>query len=247
MRSSSDGFGQLASALAKAQIELVNPAKTLTGAIDRWGSGNEGQTYRYAPLSAGLDIVRKTLCKHELAVIQTTELDRDSAMVLLTTTLAHGSGEWISATWPVCRTADMSNPKLMGAALTYARRYGLFTLVGIAGEDDLDGPHVPMLDDAETEWGLLRAVPILPRHLSSQTLAELRCPSAPSLTQRTPHPSETPKFQMSDGHAPGAAPGRLARQIAPDCLVTPNASWLSLLTLMACFGGLWRSYRPGTA
>lgn len=139
MRSSSDGFGQLASALAKAQIELVNPAKTLTGAIDRWGSGNEGQTYRYAPLSAGLDIVRKTLCKHELAVIQTTELDRDSAMVLLTTTLAHGSGEWISATWPVCRTADMSNPKLMGAALTYARRYGLFTLVGLAGEDDLDG------------------------------------------------------------------------------------------------------------
>jgi hypothetical protein len=43
-----------------------------------------------------------------------------------------------SALWPVCRTADMTNPKLMGAALTYARRYGLFTLVGIAGEDDLD-------------------------------------------------------------------------------------------------------------
>ena len=61
-------------------------------------------------------------------------------MVLLTTTLAHGSGEWICATWPVCRTADMVNPKLMGAALTYARRYGLFTLVGIAGEDDLDAP-----------------------------------------------------------------------------------------------------------
>ena len=55
MCSSSDSLAQLASALAKAQIELVNPAKTLTGAIDRWGSGNEGQTYRYAPLSAGLD------------------------------------------------------------------------------------------------------------------------------------------------------------------------------------------------
>jgi len=140
MRSSSDTIAQLASALAKAQMELVNPVKTLRGVIDRWGSGNEGQTYSYAPLSAGLDIVRKTLCKHELAVIQTTDLDRDSAMVLLTTTLAHGSGEWISAIWPVCRMADMSNPKLMGAALTYARRYGLFTLVGIAGEDDLDGP-----------------------------------------------------------------------------------------------------------
>jgi hypothetical protein len=128
MRSCSDSIAQLAAALAKAQIELVNPVKTLTGVIDRWGSGNEGQTYRYAPLSAGLDIVRQTLCKHELAVIQTTSVDQETGMVMLTTTLAHGSGEWISASWPVCRTADMTNPKLMGAALTYARRYGLFTL-----------------------------------------------------------------------------------------------------------------------
>src|SRR5918996_407975 len=108
MRSSSDSIAQLASALAKAQIELVNPAKTLTGVIDRWGTGNEGQTYRYAPLSAGLDIVRHTLCKHELAVIQTTNVDQESGVVMLTTMLAHGSGEWISASWPVCRTADMT-------------------------------------------------------------------------------------------------------------------------------------------
>jgi hypothetical protein len=60
--------------------------------------------------------------------------------VLLNTTLAHGSGEWVAASWPVCRTTDLVNPKLMGAALTYARRYGLFTLVGLAGEDDLDAP-----------------------------------------------------------------------------------------------------------
>src|SRR3954447_8577141 len=143
MRSCSESIAQLASALAKAQIELVNPVKTLTGVIDRWGSGNEGQSYRYAPLSAGLDIVRQTLCKHELAVIQTTEVDRESGMVMLTTTLAHGSGEWISAFWPVCRTTDMTNPKFMGAALTYARRYALFTLVGIAGDDDLDAPELP--------------------------------------------------------------------------------------------------------
>src|SRR5918998_5478920 len=146
MRSSSDSIAQLASALAKAQTELVNPAKTLTGVIDRWGSGNEGQTYRYAPLSAGLEIVRQSLCKHELAVIQTTHVDRDSATVLLTTTLAHGSGEWISAHWPVCRASDMAQPKLMGAALTYARRYGLFTLVGLAGEDDLDAPELAAAD-----------------------------------------------------------------------------------------------------
>jgi hypothetical protein len=140
MRTCSDSIAQLAAALAKAQMELVNPVKTLTGVIDRWGTGNEGQTYRYATLSAGLDIVRQTLCKHELAIIQTTGVDQESGMVMLSSTLAHGSGEWISASWPVCRTADMTNPKLMGAALTYARRYGLFTLVGIAGEDDLDAP-----------------------------------------------------------------------------------------------------------
>src|SRR3954452_9625976 len=121
MRSCSDSIAQLAAALAKAQMELVNPPKTLTAVIDRWGTGNEGQVYRYAPLSAGLQIVRSTLCKHELAVIQTTHVDRESAMVVLTTTLAHGSGEWVAASWPVCRTSDMSHPKLMGAALTYAR------------------------------------------------------------------------------------------------------------------------------
>src|SRR3954468_18037119 len=149
MRSCSDSIAQLASALAKAQTELVNPPKTLTGVIDRWGSGNEGQSYRYAPLSAGLDIVRKTLCQHELALIQTTHVDEGTSTVLLTTTLAHGSGEWVSACWPVCRTLDMTNPKLMGAALTYARRYGLFTLVGLAGEDDLDAP--PQLTAANTD------------------------------------------------------------------------------------------------
>src|SRR6184192_1834701 len=52
--------------------------------------------------------------------------------------LAHASGEWIASDWPVCPVAETANPQRMGAALTYARRYALFTLVGIAGEDDLD-------------------------------------------------------------------------------------------------------------
>jgi hypothetical protein len=136
MRSSSDSIAQLASALAKAQIELVNPAKTLTAVIHPRGPRNEERSYRYA----GLEIVRKTLGKHELAILQTAHVERESAMVLLTTTLAHGSGEWVAASWPVCRTADITNPKLTGAALTYARRYSLFSLVGLAGEDDLDAP-----------------------------------------------------------------------------------------------------------
>src|SRR6059036_2042273 len=56
--------------------------------------------------------------------------------------LAHASGEWIASDWPVCPVSETANPQRMGAALTYARRYALFTLVGIAGEDDLDAPDL---------------------------------------------------------------------------------------------------------
>jgi hypothetical protein len=59
-------------------------------------------------------------------------------LIHLTTTLAHSSGEWLSSEWPVCPIGETATPRRMGAALTYARRYALFTLVGIAGEDDLD-------------------------------------------------------------------------------------------------------------
>jgi hypothetical protein len=141
MRSSSESIAQLAVAMAKAQPELVNPVKSLTAVFERGRNGNGALSYRYAPLSAGLDIVRRTLGKYELAVIQTTHVDNDRGLVLLTTTIAHGSGEWISALWPVCHISDIGHPKLMGAALTYARRYCLFTMVGLAGEDDLDGPE----------------------------------------------------------------------------------------------------------
>ena len=132
----------LAAALAKAQAELVNPEKSLTATI-RTGRPGEGErSFRYAPLSSGLDIVRKTLGQHEIATVQTTAIDHAAGMVNLTTTLAHASGEWIASDWPVCPIAETANPQRMGAALTYARRYALFTLVGIAGEDDLDAPDL---------------------------------------------------------------------------------------------------------
>jgi hypothetical protein len=138
MPRSSETVAALASALAKAQAELVNPEKSLTATI-RTGRPGEGErSFRYAPLSSGLDIVRKTLGQHEIATLQTTAIDQAAGMVNLTTTLAHASGEWIASDWPVCPVAETANPQRMGAALTYARRYALFTLVGIAGEDDLD-------------------------------------------------------------------------------------------------------------
>jgi hypothetical protein len=135
MHRSSESVAALASALAKAQAKLVNPEKSLSATI-RTG------TFRYAPLSSGLDIVRKTLGQHEIATVQTTAIDQTAGLVNLTTMLAHASGEWIASDWPVCPITEMASPQRMGAALTYARRYALFTLVGIAGEDDLDAPDI---------------------------------------------------------------------------------------------------------
>jgi hypothetical protein len=146
MPRSSESVAALACALAKAQGELVNPEKSLTATIKGARAGEQDRTFRYAPLSSGLDIVRKTLAQHQIAAIQTTAIDQAAGIVNLTTTLAHASGEWIASDWPVCPIADMASPRRMGAALTYARRYALFTLVGIAGEDDLDAPD---LHDAE--------------------------------------------------------------------------------------------------
>jgi ERF superfamily len=142
MPRSSETVAALASALAKAQAELVNPEKSLTATIRTGRPGERERSFRYAPLSSGLDIVRKTLGQHEIATVQTTAIDQTAGMVHLTTTLAHASGEWIASDWPVCPIAETANPQRMGAALTYARRYALFTLVGIAGEDDLDAPDL---------------------------------------------------------------------------------------------------------
>ena len=142
MPRSSETVAALASALAKAQAELINPEKSLTATIRTGRAGEFERSFRYAPLSSGLDIVRKTLGQHEIATLQTTAIDQIAGMVNLTTTLAHASGEWIASDWPVCPIAETANPQRMGAALTYARRYALFTLVGIAGEDDLDAPDL---------------------------------------------------------------------------------------------------------
>src|SRR3954452_21055188 len=138
----SETVAALAAALAKAQGVLVNPEKSLTATIRSGRPGEGERSFRYAPLSSGLDIVRRTLGQHEIATIQSTAVDKQAGVVNLTTMLAHASGEWIASDWPVCPVAGAANPQRMGAALTYARRYALFTLVGIAGEDDVDAPDL---------------------------------------------------------------------------------------------------------
>src|SRR2546421_759664 len=142
MHRSSDTIGNISGALAKAQLELTNPEKSLLAAIRSPFPREADRTFRYAPLSSGLDIVRKSLGRHEIATIQSTEIDKEAGLLRLTTILAHSSGEWVSSEWPVCQITDIASPQRMGTALTYARRYALFTLVGIAGEDDLDAPDL---------------------------------------------------------------------------------------------------------
>src|SRR6516165_11682415 len=149
----SSSIAALATALAKAQVELTNPEKSLIGTLEPQRGKGSARQFRYAPLSSGLEIVRKTLGQHEIATVQTTAIDQVAGIVNLTTVLAHSSGEWIASDWPVCPIAETERPHRMGAALTYARLYALFTLVGIAGEDDVDAPD---LTDPAPETGKLR-------------------------------------------------------------------------------------------
>src|SRR5947207_1082189 len=178
MHRSSQSIAALASALAKAQTVLVNPEKTMTATVreERRREGTE-RSFRYATLATGLDLVRKTLGQHEIAVVQTTAMDEPTRTVRLNTILAHSSGEWIASDWPVCPMSDMASPQRMGAALTYARRYGLFTLVGITGEDDLDAPDLNVAN-------------------SGPATSQIPAPTHAAAGTRKPH--------LGNGHAAGA-------------------------------------------
>lgn len=151
---SRNGGRKLKPALIPAGLgELTNPEKSLIATIRSPFPREGDQTFRYPSLASGLDIVRKSLGQHEIATVQTTTIDQASGQIRLTTLLAHASGEWISSDWPVCPVSETATPHRMGAALSYARRYALFALVGIAGEDDLDAPDLladpsPPLRDA---------------------------------------------------------------------------------------------------
>ena len=105
MQQSSSSMGTLASALAKAQGELVNPEKSLVATIGVERPGGTEKTFRYAPLSSGLDIVRKILGQHEIAIVQTTSIDQEVGLIRLTTVLAHSSGEWVCLTGRSARSA----------------------------------------------------------------------------------------------------------------------------------------------
>ena len=75
MQRCSETIGTIAAALAKAQAQLVNPEKSLVGTIRSDQTSRAERSFRYAPLSSGLDIVRKTLSQYKIATVQTTSID----------------------------------------------------------------------------------------------------------------------------------------------------------------------------
>src|SRR5471030_2672000 len=75
MQRSSETIGAIAGALAKAQIELANPEKSLSATIRSPFPREADRSFRYASLANGLDLVRKSLGRHEIATVQTTSID----------------------------------------------------------------------------------------------------------------------------------------------------------------------------
>src|ERR1700746_3559621 len=121
MQRSSETIGAIAGALAKAQAELTNPEKSLSAPIRSPFPRDADRTFRYAPLSSGLDIVRKTLGRHEIAAVQSTEIDKEAGLIRLTTILAHASGEWLASDWPGGALAATAAARTPGGGLPHAR------------------------------------------------------------------------------------------------------------------------------
>ena len=119
----SENIGALAAALSKAQADI-------TGALK--DSSNPFFKSKYADLASCWDACRHQLAANGLSVVQTTRMTESG--LLLVTTLAHSSGEWIAGEMPVL-TKDAS-PQAQGSGLTYARRYALAAIVGLAQIDD---------------------------------------------------------------------------------------------------------------
>jgi hypothetical protein len=119
----SESIAALAAALSKAQASI-------TGALK--DSSNPFFKSRYADLASCWDACRKQLADNGLAVIQTTDVT--NVGVVLVTTLAHSSGEWMRGVLPIV-TKD-AGPQAQGSGITYARRYALAAIVGLAQIDD---------------------------------------------------------------------------------------------------------------
>ena len=165
----------LAAALAAAQAAMPAIVK------DRVAKIGPGREYRYADLATILATVRPVLGAHGLALTQRTQI-RGDAIVLLTE-LRHASGEVLDSEYPVAAIGIKHQD--MGGALTYARRYALCGLVGIAADEDDDGasapaPVVPIEPSITRDQAIEIADALL--ELNIDQAAFLKWAQAPSVT-----------------------------------------------------------------
>jgi hypothetical protein len=186
MLRSSNTIGALVAALAKAQAELMDPPKSLTATIEPPFAREGQRSFRYAPLAAGLDIARKCLGQHEIATVQATTIDRNTGLIRLTTTLIHASGEWISSDWPVCPVIDTAAPHRMAPA-DLCQALCPFTLVGIAGEDDLDAPDLAVTATSPQQSNS----PSVPARRRAQPTAASDSPPGPPTSPASHRPSRS--------------------------------------------------------
>lgn len=140
----SEQTNEINAALAKAQGEIKNPAKNHT---------NPHFKTKYADLTDGLDVIRPTLSKHGIAIIQMTDVV--DGFVVVFTRLAHTSGQYYESRYPV----DVAgNHQKLGGSLTYAKRQALFAICGVAGDDDSDGNEATEATPAKNPAALVESV-----------------------------------------------------------------------------------------
>lgn len=120
----SEHVNEIAAALAKAQAAMKNAPLNKT---------NPHFRSKYADLSGIRDAVTPSLALNGIAVVQTmVPFDGRAAIA---TRLVHTSGQWFESLVPLPDVQDMQK---MGSAITYARRYSLSAICGIAADEDDD-------------------------------------------------------------------------------------------------------------
>jgi hypothetical protein len=126
----SDQIGELVTALAIAQAKFQTIGKDKRAEVR---SEKGAFAYKYADLASAIDATRPALTENGLAVMQPTR--QENGMVVVTTVLAHKTGQWISEemSWPAG-----NDTRARGSAVTYARRHGYLSIIGAAAQDDDD-------------------------------------------------------------------------------------------------------------
>lgn len=175
---------KLAAALSKAQADLKNPPKTRTVKIQAKTGGS--YTYHYADLADVLDCVRETLAQNGLAVTQIVTR-RDTGTVLLTR-LLHTSGQYVESEYPL---PSLAGAQEMGSAITYARRYSLCPLLGIAGETDDDAQQAEEAQETEDAEKKRAATEKL-EALRKRGLNVTPVTPAPAEEEKKPEPEKEP-------------------------------------------------------